>query len=116
VRQGIGAHQCPVHIHVGRRLDDDQCVSHPAAYINSSMTAVRTDAHFDKMIYPADVAEAAMLVIRTSFNCCPTQIWLQNNPDIIHKVRCAGRQHHQVSLAAAALQIVETAAALSAPR
>ena len=44
------------------------------------MTAVRTDAHFDKMIYPADVAEAAMLVIRTSFNCCPTQIWLQNNP------------------------------------
>jgi hypothetical protein len=50
------------------------------------MTAVRTDAHFDKMIYPADVAEAAMLVIRTSFNCCPTQIWLQNNPDIIHKV------------------------------
>lgn len=53
------------------------------------MTAVRTDAHFDKMIYPADVAEAAMLVIRTSFNCCPTQIWLQNNPDIIHKVCCA---------------------------
>ena len=51
------------------------------------MTAVRNDAHFDKMIYPADVAEAAMLVIRTSFNCCPTQIWLQNNPDIIHKVR-----------------------------
>ena len=60
------------------------------------MTAVRTDAHFDKMIYPADVAEAAMLVIRTSFNCCPTQIWLQNNPDIIHKVRCAGGQCHQV--------------------
>ncbi len=44
------------------------------------MTSVRTDAHFDKMIYPADVAEAAMLVIRTSFNCCPTQIWLQNGP------------------------------------
>ena len=57
------------------------------------MTAVRNDAHFDKMIYPADVAEAAMLVIRTSFNCCPTQIWLQNNPDIIHKVRCACRLH-----------------------
>lgn len=51
-----------------------------AAYINSSMTAVRTDASFDKMIYPADVAESAMLVIRTSLNCCPTQIWLQNNP------------------------------------
>jgi short-subunit dehydrogenase len=59
------------------------CIINPA-YINSSMTSVRTDAYFDKMIYPADVAEAAMLVIRTSFNCCPTQIWLQNNPDIIH--------------------------------
>lgn len=55
------------------------------AYINSSMTAVRKDAHFDKMIYPQDVAEAAMLVVRTSFNCCPTEIWLQNNPTIIDK-------------------------------
>ena len=32
---------------------------------------------FSKMIYPQDVAEAALMVVRTSFNCCPTQIWLQ---------------------------------------
>ena len=32
---------------------------------------------FSKMIYPQDVAEAAMMVVKTSFNCCPTQIWLQ---------------------------------------
>lgn len=58
------------------------------AYINSSMTAVRTDVRggeegFKRMIYPQDVAEAALMVVRTSFNCCPTQIWLQNVPDIV---------------------------------
>jgi len=54
------------------------------AYINSSMTAVRTDVKdFNKMIYPQDVAEATMMVVKTSFNCCPTQVWLQNVPDII---------------------------------
>ncbi len=32
---------------------------------------------FSKMIYPQDVAEAALMVVKTSFNCCPTQIWLE---------------------------------------
>ena len=115
MRQSIGAHSCPVHIHGGRVLDDDKYVSHPAAYINSSMTAVRTDAHFDKMIYPADVAEAAMLVIRTSFNCCPTQIWLQNNPDIIHKVCRACRRYPLIMYLQPQQKLVRAVSTLDVP-
>lgn len=46
-------------------------------YVNTEMTSQIKGVDFEKMIRPEDVAEAAMLAVRTSPMCCPTEITLR---------------------------------------
>lgn len=51
-----------------------------AEYINTSMTAELDFLLPEAMIQPDDVAEAAMLAVRTRASCVPPEITLRNGP------------------------------------
>jgi 3-oxoacyl-[acyl-carrier protein] reductase len=47
------------------------------AFVNTAMTAHVEDADRSRMLSPEDIAEAAMLAVRTSPACCPEEITLR---------------------------------------
>lgn len=47
------------------------------AFVDTSMTAGVQEAKRERMLQPRDVADAAMLAIRTSPSCCPEEITLR---------------------------------------
>jgi len=47
------------------------------AYVNTPMVQDVKNARFDRMMTPEDVAEAALLSVRTSPMCCPQEITLR---------------------------------------
>lgn len=47
------------------------------AFVDTPMTAGVTGAKRDRMLRPEDVAQAAMLAVRTSASCCPEEITLR---------------------------------------